>query len=49
MNRYPISYIQYGNVLIRDSPTHPCPLLPRPGMGWAGVNPLVYFSTGQRP
>ena len=60
INRYPISYIQYGNIPIRDSPTHthptPCPPPLRPvcggpSMGWGGVgvNPLwIYFHIGYR-
>ena len=42
-NRYPISYIQYGNIPIRDSPPPPPPHAPPgpsadgPSMGWGGV------------
>ena len=56
---YPISYIQYGNIPIRDSPPpHPTPCWGRPqrgrgggSMGWGGVggNPVwVYFHIGYR-
>ena len=39
MARYPISYIQYGNIPMRDSP-HPTPPHPMPawgGDGWGVV------------
>ena len=47
MNIYPISYIQYGNIPIRDSPPpHPTPCWGRPqtgpggghGVGWGDIN-----------
>ena len=47
--KYPISYIQYGNIHIRDSPPpHPTPCWGRPqrgrggSMGWGGWGGIPY-------
>ena len=41
MNRYRISYIQYGNIPARNSPPHPTPCPPQAasagGPAWGGV------------